>query len=383
LKIRRADVYRYSLPLESPLQLRGQRLETRDGLLLRLEAENGAHGWGDCAPLPGFSGETFEQAQDVLLRCARRLLHMEIPADYSYFEGAEIARSDDYASVGFAVESAWFGMLAESGRVPLHRYLNPAATDHLRVNALLAGPEEVLLARADAVREAGYTAAKIKVGGDPIASASLCHKVRELLPAPIILRADANRAWNMEEAEAFARAVAACQLDYIEEPLHDPFRLPEFFDNTGVPYAVDETLHEFHVEIKSTFDRESVKTPAFAEHVRKLLAVFHHAHAVVWKPSLIYLPNMGSDILHGRFALPVNRLVLSAAFESGVGIGTLAHFAAAYCRHGEPVGLDTYAWLREDTLQERLPLEAGEIDMLQIGGLSSGVDMDRLELVPQ
>lgn len=381
MKIRRADVYKFYLPLKSPLHLRGETVHQREGLLLRLEAEDGSHGWGEAAPLPGFSGENVEQAQEVLLRCARRLAGMEIPAEYGYFEGAEIARSDDCASVGFAVEAAWFAMLADSARTPLYHYLNPAASDRLRVNALLSGEEEFVLARADAAREAGYSAAKLKVGGDPVEAAALCQKVRGLLPAPIILRADANRAWNMAEAEAFAYAAADCHLDYVEEPLHDPFRLPEFLQSTGMPYAVDETLHEFHVEIKATFDRETVKTPAFAEHVRKLLTVFHHAHAVVWKPSLIYLPNMGSDILHGRFALPVNRLVLSAAYESGIGTGTLAHFAAAYCRHGEPVGLDTYAWLAKDTLQERLPIEQGEIDMLKIGGLSNGVDLDKLELV--
>ncbi len=380
MKIRRTDVYRYTLPLKEPLTLRGETFAEREGLLLRVESDTGAHGWGEAAPLPGFSTENCDQAEDVMLRCARRLAGMEVPSDYRYFEGAEIVRSDDMASVGFAVEAAYFGMLADAERQPLYRYLNPAASHRIHVNALLSGTPDDVLVQAASARAAGFSAAKLKVGGaDPVAAANLVRNVRGVLPPPFILRLDANRAWTVDEAETFARCVFDCKIDYIEEPLLDPFGLPEFLDRTGMPYALDETLHEFHHEIRASFDRDTVKTPAFAQHVRRLLGVFRLAHAVVWKPSLIYLPNMGDDILHGRFALPINRLVLSAAFESGLGIGLLAHLTAAYCRPGEPVGLDTYSWLESDLLQEPLPMRQGEMDMLTLGGLSQGINLDLLD----
>ena len=35
---------------------------TREGVLIRLESENGRVGWGEVAPLPGFSQETLEEA---------------------------------------------------------------------------------------------------------------------------------------------------------------------------------------------------------------------------------------------------------------------------------------------------------------------------------
>lgn len=381
VKIRRAEVYRYALPLRAPLTLRGVSQHQREGLLLRIESDTGAEGWGEAAPLPGFSKETRDDAEEVLLRCARRLAGMEVPRDYKYFEGAEIVRSDDMATVGFAVEGAYFSMLAAAERQPLYRYLNPAASHRIHVNALISGDEESSLVQADAVRAAAFSAVKLKVGGDPVAAAQLVRKVREVLPAPIILRLDANRAWTLEEAEAFARLVIDCRVDYIEEPLKDPFALPAFLEKTGMAYALDETLHEFHHEIRASFSRETVQSPAFAEHVRKLLGVFRLAHAVVWKPSLIYLPNMGDDILHGRFALPVNRLVMSAAFESGLGIGLLAHLTAAYCRPGEPAGLDTYHWLAEDLLLERLSVQNGELDMLTLGGLATAVNRDLLDPV--
>ena len=71
MKIRRTDVYRYTLPLKEPLTLRGETFAEREGLLLRVESDTGAHGWGEAAPLPGFSTENCDQAEDVMLRCAR------------------------------------------------------------------------------------------------------------------------------------------------------------------------------------------------------------------------------------------------------------------------------------------------------------------------
>lgn len=59
--MRAAQLYRYRLPMDAGVVLRERRLTTRDGLLVRL-SENGREGWGDIAPLPGFSRETLDAA---------------------------------------------------------------------------------------------------------------------------------------------------------------------------------------------------------------------------------------------------------------------------------------------------------------------------------
>lgn len=55
--MRAAQLYRYQVPMDAGVVLRERRLKTRDGLLVRL-SDNGREGWGDIAPLPGFSDET-------------------------------------------------------------------------------------------------------------------------------------------------------------------------------------------------------------------------------------------------------------------------------------------------------------------------------------
>ncbi|PLL91656.1 o-succinylbenzoate synthase, partial [Klebsiella michiganensis] len=67
--MRQAQVYRWQLPMDAGVVLRERRLKTRDGLLLRLR-DGEREGWGEISPLPGFSLETLDEAQTVLLAWA-------------------------------------------------------------------------------------------------------------------------------------------------------------------------------------------------------------------------------------------------------------------------------------------------------------------------
>jgi len=282
VRIRSAKVYRYRLPLRAPLRLRDQTIVEREGLLLRLESDTGHVGWGDAAPLPAFSRETCDDAEQVLLRCARRLAGFDTPDDYAYFEGAEIAKTDDMASVGFAVESAYFGLHADRGHTPLYKHLRSSASTRVRLNALLSGDEEFVLAEADRLKDTTFSAAKLKVGRNSIEEdAAIVMKVRELLPPPFRLRLDANRAWDFDTARAFASRIHAAEIDYLEEPLRDPFQLPEWLEATQIPFALDETLHEFHLEVQRNFSRQQIHSEEFIGHIKQLLTVFRAAEAVV------------------------------------------------------------------------------------------------------
>lgn len=63
---RSAALYRYSLPMEAGVVLRNQRLKTRDGWVVQLR-QGECEGWGEIAPLPEFSRETLEQAEQAAL----------------------------------------------------------------------------------------------------------------------------------------------------------------------------------------------------------------------------------------------------------------------------------------------------------------------------
>jgi O-succinylbenzoate synthase len=326
VKIARAEVFRYEMPLAAPLPLAHGILERRAGLLLKLTTDDGRFGWGEAAPLPGFSAESLDEAASALLARARSLAGKTLSED--------ALPDEDFAgpcpaSVSFALASAALALSNDiNGAVPL--------------NALLAGDPAQILERARDLAAEGYRCAKLKVGqATPAVDAELVCGVREALGVSVALRLDANRAWSFSEALDFAERIKGCAIAYIEEPLADPAQLLAFHEKTGLPYALDETF---------------VARDASNE-------IFEGAAACIWKPTLLHFPGIGERLRTNDYVVPVQQLVLSAAFESGVGIAALARYAAAYGCPETPIGLDTYSWLAEDVLEARLAIFGGTVEV--------------------
>jgi len=303
-----ATLHPYRLPLTAPIVLAGRTHAHRDGVLLRVEHADGAVGWGDAAPLPGFSRESLADAHAALTGAARA-----------------IAAGDDLPddlppAARFAVETA-FDDLAGALRPP-------DAPEALPLAGLILGGDAVAQARDLAA--AGYRAVKLKVGR-AAADAPTVRAVRDALPPHVALRLDANRAWTPDEARRFADAVAGLDLAFVEEPLADPDGLEALARDTGLPVALDESL-----------SGATVLIPPWAV-------------AVVLKPTI--LGGIGATRAWVGAARAAGvPAVLSGAFESGVGMRAVA--ALALATGAEPAGLDPYRRLAADVLAPRLPLDA-------------------------
>lgn len=325
-------------------------LRRREGLLVHLEA-GGASGWGEAAPLPGFSRETLGEAARALREAKPRILGREL-------QEATIPGGELPPSARFALELARLSLEAASSGRPLHILLSGEAASGVSVCGLLEGPPERVLSGAGRMREAGYEAVKLKVGrADPAEEAALVRELSALLGGRVRLRLDANRAWDLEEALDFCRAIGGVPLDYLEEPLASPEGLPRLAEVSGVPLALDETLLGLEPEG---------------------LARFCYARAVVLKPTLL-----GGLSRSLRFAREARRAgmvpVASSAYESGV--GTLGLLALAASLGDAPAGLDTYRSLKDDVLRPPLPLAGPRAGAAALFGERRAVVVERLEEV--
>ena len=375
-----ATFFRYRLPLRRPLQLRNTTIDARTGLLVRIVAASGNTGWGEIAPLPGFSPETLdealEQARDVASVIVRRDLDTLEP------RLTGLRRQDTfYASVRFGLESALLGVhAAKTGELPA-RLFAASPCDPVPVNALVTGTGKQVVDDAVELAERGYAAVKLKVGRGPIREESATVRdLRAALPATVEIRLDANRAWAFDDAREFFAAIKLGDISYIEEPLSEPGRLLELRRATGVAYAVDETLQEVGWRIVTSL-RERGKDAL--DH----LTGFSHAHvtdsilyASVWvvKPTLL-----GAPLEFYSSTAPTDgyggRVVISSAFESGLGLAMLANLAAAVNRGRIPVGLDTQSWFQADTLEGGLVNVNGTCDLSRAWQLASRPAMSMLE----
>ncbi|MFQ5933656.1 MAG: o-succinylbenzoate synthase, partial [Dehalococcoidia bacterium] len=185
---------------------------------------------------------------------------------------------------------------------------------------------------------------KLKVGGRRLEEdIRLTLKVREVIGEEVGLRLDANRAWSLEDAVRFGRAVNRSRIDYVEEPLADPAGMTRFTEECNLPVALDETL--LGLPIEHLDEEKGIK-------------------AVVLKATLL-----GGLHRSMQLALKARRLgmepVVSSTFETGVGIAGLARFAAIVSKD-TPVGLDTYRWLATDVVLPRIEIHNGCIDLASL-----------------
>jgi len=361
MKLARFDLFRYSLPFSQPLTIKGATLRRREGVLLRLTGDEGSEGWGEAAPLPGFSGESLDEAAAQLRRLAEPMTGRGATDDWvdpdGYFS-RELDRIVSVPSVRFGFELAVWNLYAASSGKALPDLVTPRPRATVPLNGLLSGSSEEVLEEARRMSEAGYRSIKLKVGVRAVAEeVALVRALGEELGDGVSLRLDANRAWDYQEAAEFLRGAQGVSFEYVEEPLADPARLPELVREFGVPVAFDESL--VGIEPEELEERR-------------------YARAVVLKPTL--LGGISRTLRMAERALRLGVApVVSSAYESGVGTGALVALASGIGDHEIPAGLDTYRGLAGDVLETTLDLPAPGVRVRETADASRRVDVRRLK----
>jgi o-succinylbenzoate synthase len=129
MKISQCRIYRYSLPYFNPIQKGNNE---RKGLLLQITDADGATGWGEIAPLPGFSKETLQDA-------TREALEFKNNTEFQ----------PTYASVRCGIELAWEDLEArKSGRLPFAWFSDhPNPNQSFPVTKLITGDDATPFAK--------------------------------------------------------------------------------------------------------------------------------------------------------------------------------------------------------------------------------------------
>ena len=307
-------LYRYQLPLIHPIIWKNQFYSHREGLLVCFRSGHD-EGWGDIAPLPGFSQESFSEAQSEAVALAKLLPDTPI-------ESLDFGASNLCPSVRFGFDLAQFNLNAVI-RNQSETKLPPVTCCRLLNRQNHKNPESMATLH-------GYQAVKIKVGRQALdEDLEFVHSVCRENP-DIDVRIDANRAWTLQIAQAFLDATRHLTLDYIEEPLKDPTDLAVFARSSHIPLALDETLREPE-----------------AERYRQ------YADVYVLKPTLS--GGMTGTIERIKQAQADQiRCIISSSYESGIGMLGLLELAGPI--PGETHGLDTYNLFERDVLLDPLPL---------------------------
>jgi o-succinylbenzoate synthase len=331
------SVFRYEIPYTST----SGSVSLREGYILRMQDSNGAEGFGEIAPLPGFSKEAMDE-------CLTQIKEA--------IEAGEDAELEYFPSVSFGVESAYLSLLASRKKCDINQIIHPLSPISVPVNALLFGDKTQVLAQLKRAQDKGYTCFKLKVGQKSyLKDVDVVNQVVDILGDASLLRLDANRKWELETALAFAKAMENIPVEYIEEPVEHPKHLLAFSESCDMPIAIDETIQDMN-------NLPFIGLP--------------HIHAVIIKPTLIGGTQRCLEIAQDALAND-KKVIFTSSFESGLGHLIIGHLASSIAPD-TPHGLSTLDYLNDDIFGSPMQIEGGR---LQLRKSFSDLRLDDLELI--
>lgn len=337
------DYRPFSLALETPLETADGTIDAREGYLVRLVDEEGVVGYGEAAPLPGWT-ESPQDCEAALAR-ARDAIREADPS-------AALEAVDRQVAARHAVSLALADLQASREAMPLYRYLgNGPMIGRVPVNATIGdGSPAETREEARAAAERGFDCCKLKVGLRNVEDdLERVRQAREAVGPDVELRADANEAWTYEEAARALEGLGDLDASVLEQPLpagalegHADLRDGDH----GVEIALDEGLLEHGVDA---------------------ICDAGAADVVVLKPMALGGIDVARKVAAWVTELDVTPIVTTTI--DGVVARTGAVHLAAAIPDIPPCGLATGEFLAEDLGRDPVLLEKGAAVVPQAKGL--------------
>ncbi len=368
----------YRLGLVSPLVTAHGVFRHRAGVLISIS--DGTHvGWGEAAPLPGWSRESLSDCKMTLESATSRLAHLDSVDDPRL--AAILAELEARPHARAALAGAAFDLLARRHRVsvasllqahprlgstsPVSSAAEPEAPRSALVNGLISqrqpeAPRSVLVNGliSDAHPEAvatnaaglaleGITAVKLKVAAaDPRTDLARVSAARSAIGDDIELRLDANGGWDVDTAIATLHKMAGYNIAFCEEPTAGIDGIAAVGAASAVPVAVDESavnLSDIAVALKTNSIRVMIVKPQALGGPDLALA------------AVALIEEFGADA------------VVTTMIDSAIGVAHAAHVAAAALPQ-QVHGLATSILLAND-VAPRLKITAGRMHLPEVAGL--------------
>lgn len=358
MKIERADVSPFRLPLRTPLQTACGALAERRGFVLRLLDEHGACGVGEASPAHWVGAASIDSV-------SRSLAEIAAFAAAGASEEALRRRFLDEApepkvcrAAAAALDTALLDLAARSDAIPIARRFSAAPASALALSALLSADTEKGLGRAaEEAARCGFATLKLKVGAGSIDADLRRLRALRLGAGPrTAIRLDANRAWTIADARQFLAAAAPFEPAFVEEPLRDGSAedLAGLRRTTGARLAIDESLAD-------------------------VSALEAHAEARGAEVAVLKVARLGgitAAVQVGRRAIELGfTVVVTDSIESSIGMAAALHLAASLSLAPEAVGLGGCQQLGGDVVREDDRIARRPV--LALPGPGLGVRFDR------
>lgn len=258
----RIDVHVLRWPVAVPVRTSFGTMHDRPAVLVRIEDTEGAHGWGESwCNFPSCGAEHRARLIETVL--APLLIGRPFASPAAAFaaltaQTAVLAlQSGEPGPIAQAIagiDIALYDLAARRAGLPLWKMLARGASASASAAADVESPPSVAVYASGinpdhpgdtvaALRAAGHTAFKLKVGFSSERDVANLREVREAADGEARVMVDANQAWDLDTAIAMAQRLAPFAPRWIEEPLRADRPIAEWrrlAEASPVPLAAGE-----------------------------------------------------------------------------------------------------------------------------------------------
>ena len=243
MRITRAAAYRQFQPFaDGPYKCRGHAEDGFDSTIVMLETDAGLTGWGEMAPLGSFYAEAFAAGARAGIA---ELLPKLIGADPRQLDRINALMDDAMMGQGWLkapIDMACWDLAGQAAGLPLAELSGGRFGERVPLyRSVSQDTPEAMASRATKYVREGYTRIQVKVGDDPLEDAERMRAVRAVVPAHVLLVADANGAWRVDAALRFVAAMGQADY-YLEQPCMTLGEIARVRAACQQPLILDESI---------------------------------------------------------------------------------------------------------------------------------------------
>jgi len=260
------QLFAVDLPFRKPFRHAAAERSTSESLFLRMRLDSGVEGWGECLPRSYVSGESREEAfellRDAILPALLGRTFQSLVEVTSFLEKCDgkapaewvrpdVPQTSAWCSVDLALIDAFGRASGEPARLGPKGGQLPAAMERYRYSGVVsAGRGWRDMVSLLKIRAYGFPHVKLKLEREGAVQAG--RLARRLLGRRVDLRVDANMAWDVSQALDVIRELRTVGIDSFEQPIaaDDLAGLARLVRDSSAGIVVDEGLT----------DRDSLRT---------------------------------------------------------------------------------------------------------------------------
>ena len=361
IQIRKVETFIYQAKVTKPVVSTLATIHVRTALLVRLEDQDGAFGWGEIyATMPSFSAPHRANIVHQTLCALLQEKVFDTPShcwqwlqQKTHTLQLQTGEAGPFSAAIAGIDCAFWDLYARKQNLPLAECLggnlHPIPVYASGLNPA-DGPEVVIESRAK-----GFRAFKQKIGFGPDVDIPILEKIVASLAEDERLMVDINQGWTIDQIQVIAPLLEPFPLGWIEEPLQ-----------------VDRSSEEWQL-CKKLLN----KPIAGGENLRDQDFAIHSAWLDVIQPDVGKWGGISANYAVAKRAIELGKSYYPHWLGSGLGLMASAHLLCALGGNGLLEMDVNENPLREELAQGLPVIHSGKIELNPSPGIGVLPNLER------